>query len=81
MATTCSALAYAPGGPAMNRGRDPIFFAQLASETQAFHPAIATVQNICLGCHSLSGEQQFHIDQHALSGSALTSRRDGRAVP
>src|SRR6185436_17029021 len=58
-------------------GRDPIFFAQLASETQAFHPAIANeVQNICLGCHGLSGERQFHIDQHALSGKCPDFTRE-----
>jgi hypothetical protein len=44
-------------------GRDPIFFAQLASETQAFHPASSpAVQNICLGCHGIQGQRQFGID-------------------
>ena len=41
-------------------GRDPIFFSQLASETQTFHPAISPlVQNVCLGCHGIQGQRQF----------------------
>lgn len=45
-------------------GRDPIFFAQLASETQTFHPRDAgVVQDTCLGCHGILGQRQFHIDQ------------------
>src|SRR5580692_11375614 len=44
-------------------GRDPIFFAQLASETQTFHPGSSpTVQNTCLGCHGIEGQRQFAID-------------------
>ncbi len=45
-------------------GRDPVFFAMLASETQTFHPTESTtVQGICLGCHGIMGERQAHIDQ------------------
>ena len=44
-------------------GRDPIFFAQLASETQTFHAAISpAVQNTCLGCHGILGQRQADID-------------------
>jgi cytochrome c553 len=44
-------------------GRDPIFFTQLASETQTFHaPLSPTVQTTCLGCHGIQGERQFAID-------------------
>ncbi len=44
-------------------GRDPIFFAQLASETQSFHAAISPkVQDICLGCHGVLGQRQAAID-------------------
>lgn len=44
-------------------GRDPIFFAQLASETQTFHPAASeTVQDTCLGCHGIMGQRQAGID-------------------
>ena len=44
-------------------GRDPIFFAQLNSETRSFHPDLsATVQNTCLGCHGIEGQRQFAID-------------------
>jgi hypothetical protein len=49
-------------------GRDPIFFAQLASEIQTFHPDSATtVQDTCLGCHGVLGQRQFHIDKFAES--------------
>jgi hypothetical protein len=51
-------------------GRDPIFFTQLASETQTFHPGSSpTVQNICLGCHGIQGQRQFSIDT-AKAGAA-----------
>ena len=44
-------------------GRDPIFFAQLASETQTFHPGKkGFVEDTCLGCHGILGQRQFHID-------------------
>ena len=44
-------------------GRDPIFFAQLASETETFHRAsAATIQNTCLGCHGILGQRQYAID-------------------
>ncbi len=44
-------------------GRDPIFFAQMASETQTFHPDAAdVVANTCLGCHGIMGQRQFGID-------------------
>lgn len=50
-------------------GRDPIFFAQLASEVQTFHPEKAgAVQDTCLGCHGIQGQRQFHIDQFAKTG-------------
>lgn len=45
-------------------GRDPIFFAQLASELQTFHSEKPDlVQNTCLGCHGIMGQRQFQIDQ------------------
>ena len=44
-------------------GRDPIFFAQLASETETFHPqASPLVQDTCLGCHGILGQRQYTID-------------------
>ncbi|MAU96932.1 MAG: hypothetical protein CMP81_13755 [Fulvimarina sp.] len=46
-------------------GRDPIFFSQLASETQTFHPGVSDeVQSICLGCHGIQGQRQFQLDGH-----------------
>jgi hypothetical protein len=51
-------------------GRDPIFFAQLASETQSFHPDEAgAVANTCLGCHGIMGQRQFGID-NVMAGEA-----------
>ena len=47
-------------------GRDPVFLAQLASETGAFHPDwSAGVQDTCFGCHGVMGERQLAIDRHA----------------
>ncbi|OKH87095.1 hypothetical protein [Thalassospira sp. TSL5-1] len=44
-------------------GRDPIFFAQMASETQTFHHDQADlVQTTCLGCHGILGQRQYQID-------------------
>jgi hypothetical protein len=61
-------------------GRDPIFFAQLASETQSFHPApgvpAGKLQNICLGCHGIAGQRQFHIDEKARSGQCANFTRE-----
>ncbi|MCH9646689.1 MAG: hypothetical protein K0U98_00545 [Deltaproteobacteria bacterium] len=46
-------------------GRDPIFYAQLASETETFHPeASAIIQDTCLGCHGILGQRQFAIDRN-----------------
>ncbi len=52
-------------------GRDPIFFAQLASETQTFHnaPGIPEiVEDTCLGCHGIQGQRQYTLDQKANGG-------------
>ncbi len=44
-------------------GRDPIFYAQLASEVDTFHsPQSTTVQDVCLGCHGITGQRQYGID-------------------
>lgn len=51
---------YTPMGLA---GRDPVFFAQLASEMQTFHAPISPdVQDTCLGCHGMMGQRQHGID-------------------
>jgi hypothetical protein len=57
-------------------GRDPIFFAQLASETGTFHPdSSAFVQDVCLGCHGVMGQRQLKIDHGAgaVAGAAAGS--------
>jgi hypothetical protein len=52
------------GSPMGLAGRDPIFFAQLASETDTFHrESAAIVQNTCLGCHGILGQRQHAIDK------------------
>ncbi len=64
-------------------GRDPIFFAQLASETQTFHPENAAfVETTCLGCHGILGERQAQLDSHIRDGSCEAfSREDVNSVP
>ncbi|MGO4124886.1 hypothetical protein AB4Z01_10805 [Inquilinus sp. YAF38] len=64
-------------------GRDPFFFAQLASETQSFHPnATQIVQDTCLGCHGIQGQRQFHIDTFPAADQCLDFTRDMvNAVP
>jgi len=64
-------------------GRDPIFFAQLASETQSFHPDRKEfVETTCLGCHGVLGQRQAQIDQHAATGQcAAFTRDDVNAIP
>jgi hypothetical protein len=60
-------------------GRDPFFFAQLASEIQTFHPAPETqriVQDTCLGCHGIQGQRQFHIDTFPAADKCLDFTRD-----
>jgi hypothetical protein len=62
-------LNYSPYGtwrtsPMGLGGRDPIFFAQLASETETFHPTRSRlIQDVCLGCHGIQGQRQFGIDR------------------
>jgi cytochrome c553 len=49
-------------------GRDPIFYAQLASETDTFHRgSSAVLQDACLSCHGIGGQRQFAIDRFAAS--------------
>jgi hypothetical protein len=57
-------------------GRDPIFFAQLASETGHFHPKWSVeLQDACLGCHGIMGQRQSSIDGHAAVGRCEPFRR------
>ncbi|MCG6904268.1 MAG: hypothetical protein LJE68_16470 [Rhodobacter sp.] len=44
-------------------GRDPIFFAQLASEEQFHDGSIPLIWNTCFGCHGIMGQRQFQLDQ------------------
>ncbi len=63
-------------------GRDPIFFAQLASETQTFHAAISPkVQDTCFGCHGIMGQRQAGIDSPATSACPDFLRETVNAVP
>ncbi|MEJ0077112.1 MAG: cytochrome P460 family protein [Alphaproteobacteria bacterium] len=57
------------GSPMGLAGRDPIFFAQLASETGTFYKdSKPMVENICLGCHGVQGQRQYGIDTAANDG-------------
>ncbi len=67
-------------------GRDPVFYAQLASETETFHPAASeTLQGVCFGCHGVAGQRQFEIDRAGESGESGECepflRRTASAVP
>lgn len=64
-------------------GRDPIFLAQLASETETFHPeSSALLQDTCLGCHAVQGHRQMAIDRHAETGGCASFTRETlNAVP
>lgn len=65
------------GSPMALAGRDPIFFAQLASETQKFHPqAVPLVEDTCFGCHGVMGQRQFGIDRKMAVGTCEPFRRD-----
>lgn len=44
-------------------GRDPVFHAQLESET-ALHPeAAGFTENLCYRCHGVMGQRQVHLDR------------------
>jgi hypothetical protein len=61
------------GSPMGLAGRDPIFFAQLASETETFHKEnAATIQDTCLGCHGIMGQRQHAIDNDCKPFSRAT---------
>ena len=67
------------GSPMGLAGRDPIFFAQLASETDTFHPGPGSkemVQDTCLGCHGILGQRQYGIDTAAKSGACSAFPRE-----
>ncbi|HWA89474.1 MAG TPA: cytochrome P460 family protein [Rhizomicrobium sp.] len=71
------------GSPMGLAGRDPVFYAQLASETETFHPgSSATVQDTCLGCHGNLGQRQAAIDSAAKTGACgQFARETMSAVP
>jgi hypothetical protein len=71
------------GSPMGLAGRDPVFFAQLSSETESFHPGSKPmVEDACLGCHGNLGQRQYAIDTAAKTGTcAQFPRMDVDAVP
>ncbi|WP_200340935.1 hypothetical protein [Rhodovibrio sodomensis] len=66
------------GSPMGLAGRDPIFFAQMASETQRFHPDApeGLVENTCLGCHGIQGQRQYGIDRQLAGRDCGSFSRD-----
>ena len=64
-------------------GRDPIFFAQLASEIETFHPeSAALIQDTCMSCHAVQGHRQHAIDSVAKTGQCTPLARDALdAIP
>ena len=72
------------GSPMGLAGRDPIFFAQLASETgdRSTRNPPPTIADTCLGCHGVLGERQFKIDRRAANGACdKFARETVDAVP
>src|SRR4029077_10649499 len=60
----------------------PVFFAQLGSLTQTFHPAISPqVQDTCLGCHGILGQRQAAVDSAPAQGCPDFLRETVNAVP
>ncbi len=59
-------------------GRDPVFFAQLDSESTIHNNikgkpnAPGFVQDTCLSCHGVMGQRQFHIDKGNGPGTLFT---------
>ncbi|MBA3242241.1 MAG: hypothetical protein H0T60_13515, partial [Acidobacteria bacterium] len=43
-------------------GRDPIFHAQLESETTRYPKQTAFLENTCYKCHGVMGQRQIHLD-------------------
>lgn len=64
-------------------GRDPVFFAQLASEIETFHPeSAALIQDTCMSCHAVQGHRQHAIDTFADTGKCTPLAREALdAVP
>jgi hypothetical protein len=46
-------------------GRDPVFFAQLESEMNAYPQKAADIQHLCLSCHGAMGQRQLVADKGA----------------
>jgi len=46
-------------------GRDPIFFAQLQSETNIYPELAECIESSCLHCHVVMGQRQFALDNQA----------------
>src|SRR5262249_3563433 len=63
-------------------GRDPIFFAQLASELEAFHPdSKEVVQDTCFGCHGVLGQRRYEGEGTAAGQCRSFTRSIVDAVP
>lgn len=43
-------------------GRDPIFYAQLETEQTLWPPKTDMIDNLCLTCHGVMGQRQWHAD-------------------
>jgi cytochrome c553 len=70
------------GSPMGLAGRDPIFFAQLASETETFHKdSKPMVEDTCLGCHGVQGQRQYGIDMAKDGACKPFARSTVDAVP
>ena len=57
-------------------GRDPIFFAQLASETETFHPESPRRSRTPASAATVQGQRQFAIDRTPTTGTCEPFVRD-----
>ncbi len=80
--TTEPAINYSPYAEAHSSvmglsGRDPVFFAQLETESTVHAPAKANIQNTCLSCHGVMGQRQLEIDRGEMMSLAMVYAIDG----
>ena len=65
------------GSPMGLSGRDPVFFAQLASEAETFHPSsVPMIADTCLGCHGIRASA--NLPSTVMPRPALAKRSTAR---
>ena len=63
-------------------GRDPVFYAQLASELDKFHPqSKELVQDTCFGCHGVLGQRRYGAEATGADACRIFTRSIVDATP